>query len=252
MNSFSVVIVCKNEAEIIASSLQSLAGLTDDIVVYDTGSSDGTQTLVKQLGLPLHEGSWEGYGRTKNKAAQLARYNWILSLDADEGVDDTLRESLKKLEPGNESTVYDIRRRNFLGKHYLRFGHWGRDHLIRFFNRKKVSWNDDAVHEKLNLPAGTSIKKINGFILHHSIRDFRDYSEKMLHYAFLGAEKYYQAGRKATWLRIYISPCFNFFSNYILKLGFLDGYAGYVTAKMTSWYTFLKYAQLKALREKLK
>ena len=250
MRSFSVVIICKNESDIIASNLASLDGLTDDIIVYDSGSTDGTQEKVKQFNVRFFEGEWEGYGKTKNKAARLAKYDWILSLDADETVDTLLKNSLRQCEESSASTVYDIRRRNFLGPDYLKYGHWGRDHLIRFFNRTKVSWNDDAVHEKLVLPPDVRIKKLPGFILHRSIRDFKDYSNKMQQYALLGAEKYFKAGKKATWIKLYLSPAFTFFNNYVLKGGFLDGYAGYLTAKMTSWYTFLKYARLKELWRK--
>jgi glycosyltransferase involved in cell wall biosynthesis len=250
MSSFSVVIVCKNEIDIIGSTLQVLANVTDDIVVYDTGSTDGTQEMVRQFNVRLFEGDWEGYGNTKNKASQLAKYDWVLSLDADETVDETLRQSLLECEPPSDLVVFDIKRRNYFGKKYLRHGHWGRDHLIRFFNRVKVRWNDDAVHEKLILPPGYSIHKIKGFILHRSIKDFSDYSNKMQQYALLGAEKYFKAGKKASWIKLYISPCFTFLNNYILKGGFLDGYPGYLTAKMTSWYTFLKYARLRELCQK--
>src|SRR4026209_316012 len=130
MKTFSIVIVCKNEIEIIGSTLQSLADLTDDIIVYDTGSVDGTQEKIRQFNVRLFEGGWEGYGNTKNKAAQFAKYDWILSLDADETIDEQLRLSLFQCEPDSETTAYDLKRRNFFGDKYLRHGHWGRDHLI--------------------------------------------------------------------------------------------------------------------------
>jgi glycosyltransferase involved in cell wall biosynthesis len=250
MKSFSIVIVCKNETDIIGSTLQSLVDLTDDIIVYDTGSTDGTQEKIRQYNVRLFEGDWEGYGNTKNKATQYAKYDWILSLDADETIDEPLRQSLWQCEPGSETIVYDLKRRNYYRNKYLKHGHWGRDHLIRFFNRRTVKWNDDAVHEKLLFPADVRIKKLKGFILHRSIKDLRDYSNKMVDYAMLGAEKYFKLGKKATWIKLYLSPGFTFFNHYILKLGFLDGYPGYLTAMMTSWYTFLKYARLKELWEK--
>src|SRR5688572_13531799 len=145
MQQLSIVIVCKNEAAIIGRTLQSLQGLTDDIVVYDNGSSDGTQELVKQFPARLYEGSWEGFGRTKNKAIALAKHDWILNLDADEAVDAELKRSLQQLEPGNSDTLYEMSFKNFFGSKVLKHGEWGTDHHIRLFNRQSVQWNEAAV-----------------------------------------------------------------------------------------------------------
>lgn len=249
MAGFSIVIICRNEANTIAKTLQSLRGLTEDIVVYDNGSTDGTREIVKQFNVQLHEGSWEGFGKTKTKANKLAKNDWILSLDADEGIDEELKQSLLQWEPENDTIVYDILFKNFLGNQYLRYGEWGADHHIRFFNKKIVYWDDAAVHEQLVLPAGVTIKKLKGYVLHQTMKDLPDYATKMVKYAMLNAEKYYSQGKKASWFKLRLSPGFTFFNYYILKRGFLDGYAGYVCARMTAWYTFLKYARLKELQQ---
>jgi len=250
MQPISVVIVCKNEADIIGTSLRSLEGITDDIIVYDSGSTDGTQEAVRKFPVQLHEGSWEGFGRTKTKATRLAKYDWILSLDADEAIDDTLKQTLLHWQPENEKTVYHIHRKNFLGDKHLKYGEWGSDRPARFFNRKFTNWNDALVHENLVLPRDAIKKKLKGSILHHTMKDLQDYRTKMQHYAMLSAEKYFQQGKKPSWLKLRLSPGFTFFNYYILKLGFLDGPTGYTCAKMTSWYTFLKYARLKELWQK--
>jgi glycosyltransferase involved in cell wall biosynthesis len=247
MSKLSVVIVCRNEAGIIGKTLQSLQGLTDDVIVYDNGSTDGTQDMVRSFRVNLHEGSWEGFGKTKEKANRLAKYDWILSLDADESVDDQLKQSLLDLPLDNDLLVYDIPFRNYLGATYLRHGEWGGDHHIRLFNRRQVHWDEAPVHESLVLPAGTSVKKIKGYVLHQTMKDMQDYAHKMVHYAMLNAEKYHRQGKKASWFKLRLSPAFTFFNYYILKLGFLDGHAGYICARMTAWYTFLKYARLKEL-----
>jgi len=244
---FSVVIVCKNEADVIAATLQSLAGLTTDILVYDSGSTDGTQGIIKQFDARLNEGTWEGFGKTKNKAVALAKNDWILSLDADEAIDDELKRSLIGLSLTDEKTVVDILFKNFLGNKELKHGEWGGDHHVRVFNRKQVHWNEAPVHESLVFPEGVITRKIKGYILHRTMKDMDDYSRKMIQYAMLNAEKYYRQGKKASWSRIRLSPGFTFLNYYILKGGFLDGHTGYVCAKMTAYYTFLKYARLKEL-----
>lgn len=247
MAHFSIVIVCRNEAHIIEQSLQTMLGCTDDILVYDNGSTDGTQEKVVRAGGRLVEGPWEGFGPTKNKAVGLAKYDWILSLDADEGLDEALRRSLNEWKPDSDTTVYNIAFRNFLGERHLAYGEWGRDSHIRLFNRKQIKWDEAPVHEKLILPKTVTVHRLKGHVLHRTMKDLQDYSSKMVYYAMLGAEKYFQQGKKASWVKLHLSPGFNFFKFYFIQLGFLDGYAGYFSARMTSWYTFMKYARLKEL-----
>jgi glycosyltransferase involved in cell wall biosynthesis len=249
MQHLSVVIVCKNEAEIIGRTLQSLDGLTDNIIVYDNGSTDNTIEIIKQFNVVLHQESWEGFGKTKNKANMLAKYEWILSLDADEAIDDELKQSLLTLKLTDEKAVYEIKYKNFLGDKYLKYGEWGGDKHIRLFNRKTVNWDDAPVHEKLVIPAGAVTNKLSGYILHRTMKDVKDYAAKMVNYAMLNAEKYHRQGKRASWFKIRMAPGFAFLNYYILKAGFLDGYYGYLCARMTAHYTFLKYIRLKELEQ---
>lgn len=245
----SVVIICRNEAGIIGSTLQSLQGVSDDILVYDNGSTDGTQEIVRQHAARLAEGAWEGFGKTKNKANALAKYDWILSLDADEAVDEELRRSLQQFKGDEEKIVYDLSFKSYLGKKILRYGEWGGDHHIRLFNRRRVQWDDAPVHEELQVPPGFATRKMKGYVLHRTMHDVKDYATKMTRYAMLNAEKYHRQGKKPSWLKLRLSPGFTFFHYYIIRLGFLDGHAGYLCARMTAYYTFLKYARLKELQE---
>lgn len=247
MRSLSVVIICKNEADVIGKTLQSLQGLTDDIVVFDNGSTDSTIEIAKQFNIQLHQGSWEGFGKTKMKAITLARYEWILNLDADEVIDEELKQSLLVLELNNERIAYEMRFKNFLGNKHLKYGEWGNDKHIRLFNRKVVHWNDAPVHERLIMSEGTTIKRLKGYVLHRTMKDVEDYKTKTIKYAMLSADKYFRQNKKATWFKLNMAPAFTFFNYYILKLGFLDGHAGYICARMTAWYTFLKYKRLREL-----
>jgi glycosyltransferase involved in cell wall biosynthesis len=246
MQRLSVVIACKNGASVIGETIKSFAGLTDDILVYDNGSTDGTKHIVKSSGARLAEGSWEGFGKTKNKANVLAKYDWILSLDADEAIDEELKRNLLELKLEDEKAVYTIRFKNFLGNKWLRFGEWGDDKHIRLFNRRQVNWNDAAVHESLLFPQDVKIETVKGFVLHKTAASVIEYKEKMKIYAELNAEKYFKLGKNAGWLNIIFSPLFSFIKNYFFKLGFLDGLAGFQCAWINAGYTFLKY---KALRQ---
>ena len=251
MQKLSVVIACKNGANVIGETIKSFAGLTDDILVYDNGSIDGTQEIAKQNGASLFEGEWLGFGKTKNKANALAKYDWILSLDADEAIDEELKKNLLQLDLTDELKLYEFRFKNFLGNRWLRFGEWGNDKHIRLFNRKQVKWNDAEVHESLILPEEVRKVNIPGYVLHKTAASVDEYRNKMNKYASLNAEKYFKQGKKAGTFRTYLSPVFSFIFNFFFKLGFLDGATGFSCAKINAEYTFQKYKKLKELNQQL-
>lgn len=250
MQQVSVVIICKNEARVIGETLNSFTGLTDDIVVYDNGSTDGTQEIVKHYGVRLLEGTWEGFGKTKNKAISLARYDWVMSLDADEAIDESLKQCLLQLTLHDEKTVYELQFKNFLGTKWLRFGEWGGDKHIRLFNRKQVQWNTDEVHEALLLPQEVRIIRLPGFVLHKTAADIMEYKRKMKQYAAMNAEKYFKQGKKAGIWKIYFAPLFSFLKHYVFRLGFLDGAEGFQCARISAGYTYWKYKTLRNLAGK--
>ena len=249
MQPLSVVIVCKNEADVIAKTLESVKDLTDDIVVYDNGSTDGTLELVTGYGACLHRGCWEGFGDTKRKAVQLAKYSWILALDADEVVSGKLLNSLLQVSLNDENKVYEVNYKLFFKNRALRFGAWSGEKFTPLFNRKVVNWDNAIVHEKLIIPHWVKKERLRGDILHYSIRCVEAYIRKRTYYAILCAQKYFSQGRQSSFIKIYLAAGFAFFKGYVLKLGFLDGWAGFFCAKVTSYYTFIKYARLLELNK---
>jgi len=249
-HAFSVVIVCKNEAAAIGPVLQSVQHLTDDVVVYDNGSTDNTIEVVSAFAnVKLHQGPWLGFGKTKQAATALAKYNWVLSLDADEALDQTLQQQLAQISFTDSKTVYKLAYKNFLGNIHVKWGEWGFDKHIRLFNRQVVTWNEAPVHEELVLPPDAQIKTLKGHVLHRTMKDTVEYSHKVVRYALLNADKYYAKGKKSTWVKRVVSPKFAFVKYYLFMLGFLDGWAGLVCARMTAFYTFLKYTRLYELQQ---
>lgn len=249
MQRLSVVIVCKNGANIIEETIRSFSGLTDDILVYDNGSTDGTQEKVKKTNARLAEGSWEGFGKTKNKANDLAKHDWILSLDADEAIDDELKNNLLRLDLADKRNIYEFKFKNFLGDKWLRFGEWGDDKHCRLFNRTITHWNNADVHESLVLPEGARIMNVAGYVIHKTAQSIEEYKTKMNRYAELNARKYFSQGKEAGILKSYLAAFFSFTKNYFFKMGFLDGAAGFHCARINAHYTFLKYRRLKQLTQ---
>ena len=245
----SVVIITKNEAHIIANTLQSLQPVTSDIIIVDSGSTDATIAICKKMNATVIETDWSGYGINKNKGIEAAKHDWILSLDADEAIDVELQQSLLQLVLANDKEVFNIRFKNFFCGKWIRFGEWGFDTHIRLFNRKKVKWNNAAVHENLVLPDDVKIIRLKGNILHYTVQDQQEYFAKMDNYAMMNAKKYFDAGKKSSFFKQYFSPVFAFLQHYIFRLGFLDGPEGFIIAKTTARYTFLKYRYLKEMNK---
>lgn len=243
----SVVIITKNEAEAITSCIKASKTISDDIIVIDNDSTDGTPMIAFGYGCHVYHEHWDGYGANKNKGIKYAKYDWILSIDADEVPDEALIRALHETALNNTGIVYDIDFISYFGRKPVRFGAWGRDHHIRLFNRKLVKWNEPPVHESLVLSRAIKVKKLKGHLHHYSVKDNNESYSKTLHYAKLSAEKYFQCGKKATPVKLYLAPAFHFIKNYVVFLGFLDGLRGWTIARMIARHTWLKYRFLQKM-----
>jgi glycosyltransferase involved in cell wall biosynthesis len=245
----SVIIICKNGSARLAETLESVLGIGEEIMVYDSGSEDDSLQIAKKYGARIETGTWEGYGRNRYKASQLAKHNWILMIDTDEVVDDDLKEAILHVDLTKENLVYNMRYKNYYGTTEIKFGEWGNDSHIRMANRNTVQIDQEIVHEKLFLQPGLIIKTLDGYINHYTVTNSIDYACKAMEYAALSADKYLMQGRQENFIKIYFSPLFSFIQNYIFKMGFRDGWKGFVCASMTAWYTFMKYTKLKELKK---
>ncbi|HVW16589.1 MAG TPA: glycosyltransferase family 2 protein [Mucilaginibacter sp.] len=240
----SVVIITRNKADVIADCIKAAKRISDDIVIIDNDSTDGTSGIAYSQGCRVYHENWDGYGANKNKGNSRAKYDWIFSIDADELPDEKLVRSLHELELGDARVVYDIGFKSYFGKKAIKFGSWGRDHHVRLFNSRLVRWSEPAVHETLLLPYGIAVKKLKGHIHHYSVKNAGEYSKKSSVYAKLCAEKYFAIDKKASFMKLWFAPAFHFIKNYIFFLGFLDGREGFEIARTIARHTRLKYRLL--------
>ena len=247
MNAFSIIIIAKDAGSKIGRLLQSVKSLSDDVVVCDTGSADNTISIAKEFDARVYSIPWEGYGKSKNAAINFAKYNWILSLDCDEKIDTKLYTTLNNWRPLNDTIVYQIKRKNFLGDIWIAHSDWGADWQNRLFNKHVVWWDDSIAHEVT--VADVPLKKIrlSGYLEHYTYIDEADYKKKMISYANLMALKYHQRKKKSNFLHISLSPLYNFIKTYFFKSGFMDGRNGWMIAKTKAYYTYIKYRKLKDL-----
>ncbi len=245
----SVTIITYNEAKNIERCIQTVKAVANDIIVIDSFSTDDTTAIAKQLGANVFNHSFNGYGESKNLANEKAKNDWILSIDADEVLDEKLVNSILNLKDKlNNTTVYEFSRlNNYCGK-WIRFGAWRSDNKIRIFNKTAVKWNLAEVHENLLIPENFEVQKLQGKLLHYSYATVASHLNKIEKYSTLGAEEAYKKGKQASFIKIYFSPVFRFFRDYILMLGFLDGKYGFIIASLTAKEVYLKYKKLKELR----
>lgn len=241
MKPLSVVIITKNEALAIAACLDSVAGLADEVVVIDSGSSDGTGEICRARGARVVEAEWLGFGPQKNLAVQSARNDWVLCLDADERVSPELQLSIGSalVEPGH--SAYRCPRRNrFLGR-YLKHGEGYPDWSLRLFDRRVAQWSADAVHEKVlcTVPVGA----LTGDLLHDSAESLDSYLAKQNRYTSLAASTY--TGGSVSALRLVFSPLVRFLKFYFFRAGFRDGIPGLVHIAIGCFNSFVKYAKIR-------
>jgi len=229
----SAVIISRNEVDRIGKCIRSLKDLTDDIIVVDSGSTDGTQEKAKAMGAILVETDWNGYGANKNFGHTKAQHDWILSIDADESLSTELVEEIQnaRLDSG---TVYAIDRQNiYLGKK-IEYSGWSPDWVIRVFNKHEAKWNENLVHEKLVFSENMKVLRLKHKLIHNSYRSREDHLGKIEKYASLRAQMWMDQGKTPNTLKRWLGPIFKAFKSYILKFGFLDGSAGWVIAKMNA------------------
>jgi (heptosyl)LPS beta-1,4-glucosyltransferase len=248
MEKITAVIISQNEERNIGRCLASLEGVVDEVIVVDSGSTDRTEVLCREAGAHFEHHDWAGYSEQKNYANSLATSPWILSIDADEALSLTLRESLLQLKAKglDGSMVYSFNRlTNYCGQWIHHCG-WYPDRCTRLWRKGVASWGG-LVHEGLSYTETVRHANVKGDLLHYSYSPANDLAKRQVHYAALAARKAHEAGKKTTALGVWLRPGWTFFRNYVLKGGFLDGHAGYTVCRMTAFYTFLKYEQLREL-----
>ena len=242
----SAVLITRNAAAVLAPCLESLA-FADEIVVVDSGSSDGTAEIAKRFGARLVQKEWLGFGRQKQYAVDQARHDWVLCLDADETVSPQLAASIQAALAEPVSPVYRMPRRNrFLGR-WLSHGEGYPDWSPRLFNRMNARWSDDLVHEKVlyAVTPGT----LQGDLMHDSSDDLTAYLDRQNRYTTLAARQAYDLGRSASFLHLVMSPVVRFFKFYVFRFGFLDGVPGLLHISIGCMNSYLKYAKLIELRK---
>ena len=239
----SAVIIAFNEEDKIADAINSVKW-ADEILLVDSESTDRTKEIAENLGAKVITQKWLGFSKQKQFAVDNAEHDWIFSLDADEVVSEKLRDEILKLKNSAKlADGYKIPRLSFYMNRPIRHGGWYPDWQIRFFNRQKGKWKDVLIHESVEIDG--KVEKFSGDILHYSVENMAHH-HRMIgeRYAPLAAEQMFLRGRKTSPLKIATAGLTAFLQTYILKAGFLDGFAGYCIARFAAHHAFLKHLLL--------
>ena len=235
------MLVVHNAATQLPACLASVP-FADEILVVDSGSSDGTASCAQQHGARVLQREWMGFGKQKQFAVAQARNDWVLCLDADERLTPELARSIRAALESPVAPVYRMRRCNrFLGR-WLRHGEGYPDWSARLFDRRSAAWSDEPVHEKVLY--AVSPGSLDGDLLHESAEDLGNYLQKQNRYSSLAAQQLFDQGQSAGALQLVLSPSVRFMKFYILRLGFLDGVPGLVHTSIGCVASFMKYAKL--------
>jgi glycosyltransferase involved in cell wall biosynthesis len=242
----SLIVITRDAAHELAACIAS-APFVAETVVVDSGSRDDTVAVARSAGARVVEHAFEGYGPQKAFAVLQASNDWVLCVDADERVSphlaDAIREAFAAGAPA--ACAYAVARRNrFLGR-WLAHGEGYPDWIVRLFDRRRARWSSDAVHEKVL--ADGAVARLRGDLMHASAESIDSYIDKQNRYTTMQAEAMHAAGETASALRLATSPAARFFRFYVVKLGFLDGAAGFAHIAIGAFASFLKYAKLRSL-----
>jgi glycosyltransferase involved in cell wall biosynthesis len=249
----SACIIAKNEIDRITACIESVRFL-DEVVVLDSGSTDGTPEACRRLGARVIETGWPGYIEQKNRAADAAANDWVFSLDADERVDAGLRadiERVRSAHPGGPADVaaYEVPRKVHALGRWIRHGGWYPEWRARLFHRRQGRWGGMDPHDRFET-RGKVVRLSGGHLEHHTWRSLEDYLGKLNQFSSVAAREMLARGRRAGFAALVLRPAFRFVRMYFFRLGFLDGWAGFQLARLDAFGAFLKYAKLRELRRR--
>ncbi len=249
MVKISAVIITYNEEKDIARAIESVNGIADEVLVVDSFSTDKTQEICESMGAKFIQNKFEGHIQQKNFAALQAKYDYVLSLDADEALDNTLRKNILNAKNNFNADGYKFNRlTNYCGK-WIKHCGWYPDTKLRLWDRRKGEWGGDNPHDKYIMNEGSIIKHLKGNILHYSYHTIHQHIAQANKFSNIGALSSFNKGRKMSLVKIVVFPFWKFLNIYLFRGGFLDGYYGFIICMISTHESFLKYVKLRELNK---
>lgn len=249
MEKISAVIITFNEEKNIARCLKSLENIADEILVLDSFSTDKTEEICREYGVNFQQHDFDGHIQQKNRAMKMAAHDFVLSLDADEALDEVLVKEIIIAKKNLTADGYKFNRMtNYIGQ-WIRHSGWYPDTKLRLWNRTKGSWGGTNPHDKVIMNPEFKIIHLAGNILHYSYYSLEEHIQQNDYFTTIGARELFNKGKKSSLGLAIIKSSWIFIRNYFFKLGFLDGVYGYIICRFTAQATFAKYIKLRNLNK---
>lgn len=238
----SLVIITYNEEKNIERCIQSVP-FAADIVVLDSGSTDRTVDIARRLGARVKVEAWRGFQKQKTRAMALGLHDWVISLDADEGLSPEAAQEIEELlaESKMDRDGYEMPRMTYHLGRWIRHSGWYPDRQLRFFNRTKCQWTETEVHERVT---GENIGRLKGAILHWSFDGLAAQVDTINRYSGLMATQWEKKGKSFSAVKMATKPLGKFIEKFFVKGGWRDGMAGFIIAAASSFAIFLRFAKL--------
>jgi len=250
MENISAVIITYNEEKNIERCLISLQNIADEIIVVDSFSKDKTKDICEKYGVIFYENAFEGHIEQKNWARKKASFKWVLSLDADESIDEELEKSILKIKVKPKHDAYKMNRlTNYCGK-WIKHCGWYPDTKLRLWNNEKGEWTGINPHDEFKLfNSNAEIYHLKGNILHYSYYTLNDHDKQIEYFTNIAAKAHLSNNKSIYFGQKYMSAFFKFLKCYIIKLGFLDGKEGWIISKKSAYAAYLKYHKIYLLKK---
>jgi glycosyltransferase involved in cell wall biosynthesis len=248
MNALSVVIITFNEEKNIKRCIESVTRVADEIIVIDSFSDDRTVEIAASLGAKVKQSAFDGYINQKNKAINEAANQYVLLMDADEFLSDELAASILKEKNNFTCKAYAMKRCNIFRGKYIRHGLWYPDRKLRLFDKRFGYCGGMNPHDIIVMQENTDVKLLNGDLFHHTFENIESYRRRNNEVSTVIAQSLFDAGVKKSKYKIIFSPLWSFINGYFLRLGFLEGYNGFIIAALTAQQSLLKYQKLRQLQ----
>lgn len=236
--SLSVAIISLNEEARIAQCLESVRAIAQEIIIVDSGSTDDTIKIAESMGARVYREGWKGFVAQRNSVLEKCSCEWVLFLDCDEVLSDTLRANIATAIKNEECNGFKLKYVSFFMGRWIKHA-WGMDWHTRLIRRGKAAWTGHDVHETLECQE--PVKKIDGDAYHYTYINYEQHMTKGVHYAALGAQSLCKRGKKIRFYMLFANPLWCFLKHYVVKLGFLDGFPGFIISLTSLHHNFYKY-----------
>ncbi len=246
----SAVFITYNEEKNIERAILSIKDMADEIIVLDSGSGDKTLEIAKKHNALIFSKKFESFASQKNAAISHAAKEYVLVLDADEELSEPLKKWISRLKSDadfyGKFKTYDgfylPRKSSFIGK-WINHSGWFPDYTLRLVKNGAAQFKETRVHESFKLNGSSYKLPADCFLWHYTYESLEQYFNKFNSYTTLAAEDLYERNKSGSKVKILFNPVFGFIKQYFIKLGFLDGFHGFVLAVLSALYVFVKYCK---------